>query len=80
MKDSASMQLLRNSIDLSGANTGKTTMLSPKKELAEQSLPSTSAGADAVDLSIEALTRDFVNLIQAVYPEPSRAPSLLVRV
>lgn len=31
------------------------------------------------DFSLETLTEDFVNMLKVVYPDPSAAPTLLVR-
>lgn len=39
----------------------------------ERSLKNTT-----VDLSIETLTVDFINLVRTVFPDVSKAPSLLV--
>jgi len=39
----------------------------------------TSSNVDDGDLSIDILKADFLGVVQAVFPDPSTAPTLLVR-
>lgn len=36
-------------------------------------------GPEDEDLSIDRLVSDFVELVQVIFPEPTKAPSLVVR-
>jgi len=63
-------------LSLDARGHGKTVPLQPGQgEPTENSQP---VEKSEVDLSIETLTKDFINLVKAVFPDAAKAPSLLL--